>query len=228
MTFLITLLMLITLAVSLMLLLQLTRDQRSRELLDRANQLGAEYSGLAILDRDLRNADFEIFFRGQFRHVRNQLAGTHNSVSYKLMDYSMIQPDKVVDQTLTFIICPSSRSGNFCISRQKPLKKDAFMEDRQNALLPCRHPDLPAWSREYRLEAEKPHALAILLNGPFGDWLQQHPNLEVELSGNLLLVYRPGFLMEADQIPAALEHITAARDLLTDEKKPPEGGFQIH
>jgi hypothetical protein len=226
MTFVLTLLFLVLMGGGLLFLLNTGRDARSRELIRVCDTLSMEYSSLAVLDMDLRTAGFEVFFRGQTRHVRNQIAGQRNGRYFKIMDYSLIGNDSVQDQTLIFIQCDSPMSGSFCISQQKVLKPDVFTDRRPTPLHRCRKELLPDWSKGWRMEAEKSHALEIMLGGPLGDWIQNHPNLELEWSENLLLVYRPDYLIDADQIQTALEAVLQLPGILTRNKKPPEGGLE--
>lgn len=228
MTFVLTLGILLLMAAGLLAMLNLGRDERSRQIQALAPTLDADFSRLAALDRDLARTPFELFLRGQVRHARNQLAGRaplrqDEHRYFKIMDYSLLGDQGVEDQTLILVQCGPVQCGSLCISHQKAAKADAFTDLTPEQRHSCQREQLPVWARTLRISAEKPHALEIWLNSAGASWLQAHPQLEVEWSSGLLLVYRPNCQIAAGQLEDALAQVLQLAALL--EKKPPEGGF---
>lgn len=223
MTFVLTLGILLLMAAGLLAMLSLGRDARSQAIQALAPTLEADFSRLAALDRDLARTPFELFLRGQIRHVRNQLAGRRGERYFKVMDYSLLGDQAPEDQTLVLVQCGPVQSGSFCISHHKAAKADAFTDLTPEKRIRCKTDQLPDWAQGLRIEAEKPHALEIWMQGKGGDWVQRHSTLDVEWSNGLLLVYRRDCLIDPEQMSEALQQVQELADLI--EKKPPEGGF---
>lgn len=199
-------------------ILHLTQSQRQHSLKRLSRQLECDYQSLASLDQDTRQAGFRLTTAGQIRHVRHQLSGTHNTLPFKVFDYGMVTPAGVRTQTVIILGMPKLPSGGLYISRHPDWHLDQFVDEELEALpelRPLPAGVTPAFLAHHHVRAEHPHQLTGMLRDGLLDWLQQHPDVTLEYCDQLLMIYRPGLLMPADNIGMALDQLSTLHACLT-------------
>ena len=199
-------------------ILYLTQSQRQSSLKHLARHLACDYQSLASLDHETRHAGFRLTTAGQIRHVRHQLSGTFNTLPFKVFDYGMVTPAGVRTQTVIMLGMPKLPSGSLYISKHTSWQTDTFVDQEivaRTALRPLPAGVTPASLSHHQLLSEHPSHLMPLLQNGLLDWLQNHPDVSLEYSNRLLMVYRPGLLIPAGGIESALSELERLHTCLT-------------
>lgn len=200
--------LLVVAAVFAVLLLLMLADSgsRGRGLSRLADQMRLEYRPYAALSGRIRNAHFVLMDVGQFRHFRHLLEGEFRSHYLNLFDYSLVTPGGIATQTLLLLPCPLADGQRFCLCHSRWLEQDNFTESLQYPLRALRPDQKPLLLRRWQLFSAAPEHLWHLLQPALCDWLLAHPHLHIEWSDGILLLCRPRYLLEPDQVSNAVEH----------------------
>lgn len=201
-------LLVVTLIIGLLLLLMLVdRGRRGTALMALAGELNLDYRPYAAVSNYIRKAHFLILDVGQFRHFRHLLEGrTTDGTAINLFDYSLVTPGGTSTQTLLLMPCPLADKAKFCLCKQRWLQQDNFTESLQHPMQPLRAEQKPMLIRRWQIFSAQPETLWPRLTPELTDWLLAHPHLHIEWSDGILLLCRPGYLLEAEQIPDAVTH----------------------
>ncbi len=170
-----------------------------------AQQLDAEYRQFGALDKDVLEAGFSITHHSQFRHTRHQLLGQRNGVHFKVMDYAYVGVSGLAEQTVIVMDKVNQESGDFRVQPQRyhrNLQSDSFTDPDQNNLQTVAISGLP----NTLVMAQKPHAFELRAQQAVCEWLQRHPDMVIEQSQHLLMIFKPGrVLVDADAIMTAID-----------------------
>ncbi|QQD24805.1 hypothetical protein GJQ55_10155 [Venatoribacter cucullus] len=200
------------------------RGRRGGRLSAEATRLGLHYRPYASLSERLREAHFMLLDCGQFRHFRHLLEGSLTNGRYlNLFDYSLITAHGVSTQTLLLLPCQLPDCERFCIGRHAWLDEDGFSETLQHPLQPLRKDQRPPRLHQWQLLSSEPAQLWNILQPELCDWLLAHPHLHIEWSAGILLLCRPGHLLEPEQLEAALDHAQSLIRLLQRQAGLPAG-----
>lgn len=199
-------------------ILYLTQSQRQSSLKHLARHLACDYQSLASLDHETRHAGFRLTTAGQTPQVRHQVSGQYRKIPFKAFDYGLVTPSGVQTQTVIMIETHTLASGALYISKHTSWQTDTFVDQETGiraALRPLPAGVTPASLSHHQLLSEHPSHLMPLLQNGLLDWLQNHPDVSLEYSNRLLMVYRPGLLMSAGGIESALSELERLHTCLT-------------
>jgi len=194
--------------------------RRGSSLNETGKQLGLDYRSYAALSTEIRDAHFVLLECGQFRHFRHLLEGRyHNGPYVNIFDYSIITPGGTSTQTLLLLECKLPFSQRFEIEPKEWLSQDTFCEALQYPLYPLRADQKPLLLRRWHISSDQPDKLWQHLTPELSDWLLAHPHLHIEWSSGILLICRPHYLLESDQIADAIEHAINLCLILNDTQQ---------
>lgn len=197
----------VALIIGLMIFLLLVDSGRRGAALRAAGEaLGLSYRPYASVSQRIIDAHFHLLDIGQFRHFRHLLEGRLNAGPHvNLFDYSLVVPAGTSTQTLLLVEAPLQGLSAFSINRDHWLSSDAFSESHHHPRQPLRNEQKPLLLRRWQVKAANPQQLWPRLTPEVCDWLLAHPHLHIEWSDGILLVCRPGLLLEAEQLQPAID-----------------------
>ena len=193
-----------------------SQSTRCRQLRHLAQQEALEFRRLAALDKDVRHARFTLFDHSEVAHAENQLQGNWRRHPFKSFDYSYLDATGPRVQSIVILQCPMTSAGEVSIAHQSPSGQDAFTElTPQHTRLRSLHNSLlPTALANCRVHAANPVALQTLLDSGLGNWLEQHPDVDIEHRQNLLMVYRTGYVLPPEALLAALDSLAELAEVL--------------
>lgn len=210
----------------LFLLLMINKGSRANHLRQCADRLALKYRPFASLSRQIREAAFFIINIGQFQNFRHLIEGQYipehcpeeanSGVSINIFDYSMVGDQGTANQTLLLLDCPLSCAA-FRWQAKEWLKPDTFNEPVKDSMQRLHDGQINQDIRHWRLYSKHPAELPALLSEEIRQWLLAHPHLHIEWSNGILLLYRPQWVLDAEQIEVALNEAMTLITLLQQQ-----------
>lgn len=193
-----------------------------------------QYRPFASLSSRLKKAQFQIFNQTEghiFRHLVEGYYPRHSQSneseksdlsSFNLLDCSLITQRNTLNQTLLMVelnrdLLPINKDFHCVItpnSRQSPYKpytsnensNDALQRKNDKNLVSLSTHQIPAELNDWLFQANNPGKLAMLITqATFKHWLLTYPHLHIEITADILLLYKQDSIIEAQDITRALD-----------------------
>ena len=152
---------------------------------------------------------FHLSSRGATSVLTNLMYGRCDGTDVALFEYEWTQGKQRVRQTVVWMQRRGTRMTEFALRPENVW--------RQLGGWPA-HDDInfeshPEFSRSYLLRGDDESAIRELFTSDVLDFYERHPGLVTEGSGNKLLYYRDGVVVQPDELRAHLDEALAVRAL---------------
>jgi len=215
------------------------RSQQLRHLCHEQHNHKWHYRPYGQLAREVKAGRFEIIERCEhrlFRHmvegywpspqIVNSVAGSNTLTLFNLLDCSLVAPHETLTQTLIMMPLQSPMPSEFkCLispkhSNFKHFSGDAFAEYQDDQLKSLLQHQVPTELSERHIASSKPGFCSSLVHEmPLKHWLLTYPHLHIEISNDILLVYKQNSIVDAADITTALDIVAELNRFLANNNK---------